>query len=289
MCSTTLSQWLNGLRAKSVRKPRRTFLAVEPLGVRTVPAVLAGSVFLDANNNGVRDCGEAGIAGVKVHLSGKTDCGQIVCKEAVTDCQGNYKFDGLTAGWYGVAEYQPAGFKDGKDSAGTAGGHVVMPNSIDCIRLENCTNASGYIFGERPACSNGSAGKGSGGKGSSGKGSGGKGSHDRCDSKQSHGKGSGGKGSNSKGSSGKGSGGKGSHDRCDSKSSHDKGSGGKGSHGKGSSGKGSGGKGSHDRCDDTVRTKGNNGVGNGLDGQPPGNPRVNDGPGTSPGNPGNKR
>ena len=35
-------------------------------------------------------------------------------------------------------------------------------------------------------------------------------------------------------------------------------------------------------------TKGNNGVGNGLDPQPPGNPPVNDGLGTSPGNPGNK-
>ena len=35
-------------------------------------------------------------------------------------------------------------------------------------------------------------------------------------------------------------------------------------------------------------SKGNNGVGNGVDDQPPGNPPVNDGPGTSPGNPGNK-
>lgn len=34
--------------------------------------------------------------------------------------------------------------------------------------------------------------------------------------------------------------------------------------------------------------KGNNGVGNGIDPPPPGNPPVNDGPGTSPGNPGNK-
>lgn len=32
---------------------------------------------------------------------------------------------------------------------------------------------------------------------------------------------------------------------------------------------------------------GNNGVGNGLDPQPPGNPPINDGLGTSPGNPGN--
>ncbi len=32
---------------------------------------------------------------------------------------------------------------------------------------------------------------------------------------------------------------------------------------------------------------GNNGVGNGIDPQPPGNPPINDGPGTGPGNPGN--
>ena len=37
-----------------------------------------------------------------------------------------------------------------------------------------------------------------------------------------------------------------------------------------------------------VVEKGNNGVGNGLDPQPPGNPPINDGEGTSPGNPGAK-
>ena len=36
------------------------------------------------------------------------------------------------------------------------------------------------------------------------------------------------------------------------------------------------------------RRRGNNGVGNGPDPQPPGNPPVNDGPGSSPGNPGNR-
>jgi hypothetical protein len=38
-----------------------------------------------------------------------------------------------------------------------------------------------------------------------------------------------------------------------------------------------------------VSTKGNNGVGNGVDPQPPGNPPINDGPGTGPGNPGNRK
>jgi hypothetical protein len=37
-----------------------------------------------------------------------------------------------------------------------------------------------------------------------------------------------------------------------------------------------------------THVKGNNGVGNGIDPQPPGNPPINDGPGTSPGNPGNR-
>lgn len=34
--------------------------------------------------------------------------------------------------------------------------------------------------------------------------------------------------------------------------------------------------------------RGNNGVGNGYDPQPPGNPPINDGIGTFPGNPGNR-
>jgi len=40
-------------------------------------------------------------------------------------------------------------------------------------------------------------------------------------------------------------------------------------------------------CDDSHQ-KGNNGLGNGQDPQPPGNPPVNDGPGTEPGDPGNR-
>lgn len=39
----------------------------------------------------------------------------------------------------------------------------------------------------------------------------------------------------------------------------------------------------------SARRFGNNGVGNGLDPQPPGNPPLNDGPGTFPGAPGNNR
>lgn len=42
-------------------------------------------------------------------------------------------------------------------------------------------------------------------------------------------------------------------------------------------------------CGGNTVVHGNNGVGNGEDPQPPGNPPINDGPGTGPGNPGNKK
>ena len=42
----------------------------------------------------------------------------------------------------------------------------------------------------------------------------------------------------------------------------------------------------HTKADDYEN--GNNGLGNGLDPQPPGNPPVNDGPGSGRGNPGNR-
>lgn len=46
--------------------------------------------------------------------------------------------------------------------------------------------------------------------------------------------------------------------------------------------------GGHGANEDDDDDRGNNGVGNGQDGQLRGNPPVNDGPGTGPGNPGNK-
>ncbi len=68
-------------------------------------ASLSGNVWLDANNNGVRDAGENGIAGVNVALpAGTRDVlGQIVAA-AITDANGDYRFDDLLAGTYAVTE-----------------------------------------------------------------------------------------------------------------------------------------------------------------------------------------
>lgn len=113
-------------------------------------AALSGTVFLDANHNGVRDAGEAGIAGVAVQLPAGTvnALGQPVVA-ATTDANGAYHFDDLLAGTYTVTEQlaQPvvngvttvngltlAGTIDGTP-AGVATGVATLPSAISAIAL----------------------------------------------------------------------------------------------------------------------------------------------------------
>ncbi|BBQ10782.1 SdrD B-like domain-containing protein [Stenotrophomonas maltophilia] len=92
-------------------------------------ASLSGSVWLDTNNNGVRDAGENGIAGVSVSLpAGTVDALGNAVAAVVTDASGNYRFDDLLAGTYTVSEQaaQPVvgGITtiNGTTVAGTVGG-----------------------------------------------------------------------------------------------------------------------------------------------------------------------
>jgi uncharacterized repeat protein (TIGR01451 family) len=123
---------------------------------------LSGSVYVDyspatpANtNNGVRDAGEAGIAGVTVTLTGTDATGASINRTAVTDANGEYAFaDLLAAGpaGYTVSEGAiPASagrFIDGKDRAGTAGGSTAVNDVMSSIALGAGVQASGYLFGE---------------------------------------------------------------------------------------------------------------------------------------------
>ncbi|MGO1054883.1 SdrD B-like domain-containing protein [Crossiella sp. CA198] len=108
---------------------------------------LAGQVYADANNNGMRDAGEAPIAGATVTLTGTDASGQPVSKTATTDADGKYSFDRLLSGTYAVTESQPADYLDGKDKAGSAGG-VVGNDTVSAISLPGGTAATGYDFGE---------------------------------------------------------------------------------------------------------------------------------------------
>ena len=127
-------------------------------------ASLAGSVYRDTGagtpanfNNGVRDAGEAGIAGVPVTLSGTDLNGTPVSVTINTDASGNYLFDGLlppnAAGYTiteGVVPPAAGSFIDGRDSAGTAGGSAAVNDTVSAIVLTAGTQATGYNFGELP-------------------------------------------------------------------------------------------------------------------------------------------
>ncbi|MDT7837383.1 SdrD B-like domain-containing protein [Aquabacterium sp. OR-4] len=110
-------------------------------------ASLTGYVYQDAGNDGVKGAGEAGIAGVTVTLTGTNDLGQVVSVTATTDANGFYSFANLRPGTYAVAETQPAGFLDGKDTAGTTGG-TVSNDLLSAIVLKSGDASSNNNFGE---------------------------------------------------------------------------------------------------------------------------------------------
>src|SRR5262249_61705301 len=86
------------------------------------PASLSGYVYVDLNENGIRDAGETGISGVTVTLTGVNDLGQPVSRTLTTDADGLYNFTGLRPGTYALRETQPPGYRDGLESVGSHGG-----------------------------------------------------------------------------------------------------------------------------------------------------------------------
>ncbi len=113
---------------------------------------ISGYVYADDNNNGVKDPGEAPIAGVQLELLNAK--GNSTGKTATTDALGYYEFLLLPPGVYGVAETQPDGYYDGLDAAGNADGVADNPggDSITGAVLDGGIMAEDYNFGElRPA------------------------------------------------------------------------------------------------------------------------------------------
>jgi len=112
------------------------------------PASLSGFVYVDANNNGARNFGEAPIAGVDLTLLGAD--GRPTGVTTTTDAAGFYRFGDLVPDrQYGVAETQPGGFLDGLDAPGTAGGIAHNPgDSITGALLAPGMGAKNYNFGE---------------------------------------------------------------------------------------------------------------------------------------------
>lgn len=119
---------------------------------------IAGSVYVDANNNGVRETGETGIAGQSITLTGIDALGQPVNTSVVTDASGNYAFGALLGGTYTLTQpAQPAGTLPGRTTAGAGGGSAtaptVAPSAIASISLPGGGALTGYVFGELPPAS----------------------------------------------------------------------------------------------------------------------------------------
>jgi uncharacterized delta-60 repeat protein len=109
------------------------------LGSATAPsATIAGTIFNDTNANGVRDAGEAGLAGWGVYLdlnaNGMFDGDE---PRVFTVANGNYAFTHLPAGDYRIGEIRPAGWRRISPAGEftvrvNAGEHVTGKNFADC-------------------------------------------------------------------------------------------------------------------------------------------------------------
>jgi hypothetical protein len=113
----------SGSRARSPRRPvgrAANSFGVEGLECRllmTNDKTLSGFVYCDADNDGVKDAGEKGIAGVVITVTG-TDRLGAVRRTTTTNGDGFYKFEQLNPGTYKLTETQPSGAADGKDTLG---------------------------------------------------------------------------------------------------------------------------------------------------------------------------
>ncbi|WP_068261001.1 SdrD B-like domain-containing protein [Rubripirellula obstinata] len=109
---------------------------------------IAGTVYIDANNNGVQDAGEVGIAGVTLQLTGTDSLGNAVDQTVTTNLAGDYLFAQLAGGVYSLAETQPAGFSDGQEALGTGATANVGNDIFTNIVLPPAAMATEFDFGE---------------------------------------------------------------------------------------------------------------------------------------------
>ena len=116
------------------------------------PAALSGYVYYDANDDGQREAGEPGIGGVTLQLVPINVVGTPPSApiQVVTAADGSYSVTGLNPGTWEVDEVtQPAGYLDGVDRAGTAGGLAINPgDKIENINLGNGQSGQEYDFGK---------------------------------------------------------------------------------------------------------------------------------------------
>ena len=154
-----------------------------PVGGRTEPAVsggasvtvnsstISGYVYNDsADNNGLKESGEAGLGSVRLTLTGHDDLGNPVSLTTTTNASGFYQFTNLRpsdGSGYTISQDDatlPPGYLDGKNQAGDLGGAfggaagAVLDDAIRSIVIPADSNQTqtDYNFGKlQPAAASG--------------------------------------------------------------------------------------------------------------------------------------
>ncbi|MGB7324446.1 MAG: SdrD B-like domain-containing protein, partial [Rubripirellula sp.] len=117
---------------------------------------LAGFVYFDADNDGVKDIAETGILGVDVKLQGTDHLGNNVDTTIQTLADGSYSFVDLRPGTYSITQTQPViaasgkDYLDGLDTVGTQGGNGSTNDTFTNIVLPLTSELDGVNnnFGE---------------------------------------------------------------------------------------------------------------------------------------------
>ncbi|HEY9830379.1 MAG TPA: S8 family serine peptidase [Stenomitos sp.] len=110
---------------------------------------IQGTKWNDLNGNGVKDTGEAGLAGWTIYLdqnkNGTLDTGET---STVTDANGNYSFAGLAAGTYTVAEVMQSGWQP--TSPGAVSNGSFETGSLTGWNTIGTTNVQTASYGVTP-------------------------------------------------------------------------------------------------------------------------------------------
>ncbi|MDY0170130.1 MAG: SdrD B-like domain-containing protein, partial [Thermoguttaceae bacterium] len=110
---------------------------------------LSGFVYVDINNDGIKQSTESVIANAVVWLSGVDNLGNVIDPvSTTTDVTGAYKFSNLLPGTYTITQDQPPAFVDGKNTIGTPGGNASVPNVFSNIVLPANFHGKNNNFGE---------------------------------------------------------------------------------------------------------------------------------------------
>jgi serine-aspartate repeat-containing protein C/D/E len=113
-----------------------------------LPGSISGTVYHDANDDGIMQSSEIGLPSAVVRLISADG----TVTERQTDALGRYSFTGLLPGTYSVVETTPAGYLDGKDRVGSINGQIIGAldgnDTIRSIAITSGQQGVDYDFGE---------------------------------------------------------------------------------------------------------------------------------------------